>query len=61
MAHAIMRHEFHHPIDALIRGYGDHAVSHNLLRRHQRGSLVVARKCVNNFTFGNETKNCLPE
>src|SRR5262249_5921137 len=23
-------------------------------------SLAVARKCVNDFTFGNETKNCLP-
>src|SRR5215831_7628425 len=41
-------------------GHGDHAVSHDFLHRHRSGSLAVARKCVNDFTFGNETKNCLP-
>src|SRR6516164_6422974 len=60
MSHAMMRHEFHHPIDALLRGYRDHAVSHDLLHRHRRGGLAVTRECVNDFTFGNETKNCLP-
>jgi len=35
------------------------AVSHDFLHRHRRDSLAIARKRVNNFTFGNDTKNYL--
>src|SRR5262249_11454265 len=38
---------------------GDHAVSHDFLHRHRSGTRAVARKCVNDFTFGNKTENCL--
>ena len=31
VAHAMMRHEFHHPTDTLLRGNGGHAVSHDFL------------------------------
>jgi hypothetical protein len=60
VAHAMARHQLHHATDTVVRGYGDHALSHDFLHRHRRGSLAVARKCVNDFTLGNETKNCLP-
>src|SRR6516162_7933967 len=60
VAHAMARHQLHHATDTLVRGHGDHAVSHDFLHRHRSGSLAVARKCVNDFTFGHETENCLP-
>src|SRR5262245_51304293 len=60
VAHAMTCHQLHHATDTLVRGHGDHAVSHDFLHRHRRGSLAVVRKCVNYFTFGNETKNRLP-
>jgi len=60
VAHAMARHKVHHATDTLVRGYGDHAISHDFLHRHRRDSLAVARKRVNNFTFGDDTKNCLP-
>src|SRR5262249_20880126 len=53
-------HQLHHATDTLVRGHGDDAVSHDFLHRHRSGTLAVARKCVNDFTFGNKTENCLP-
>jgi hypothetical protein len=32
---------------------------HDFLHRHRPGRLAIARKCMNDFTFGNETKNCV--
>jgi hypothetical protein len=60
VAHAMARHELHHVIDTLVGGHGDHAVSHDFLHKHRRGTLAVARKCMDDFPFGDETKNCLP-
>src|ERR1700747_371345 len=56
----MVRHQLHHVIDALVRGYGGHTVLHDFLHRHRHGCLAIARKCMNDFTFGNETKNCVP-
>src|SRR6516225_3712018 len=58
--HAMARHQLHHATDTLIGGHGDHAISHDFLDTHRQGSFAVAGKCVNDFTLGNETKNCLP-
>src|SRR5215831_20390693 len=49
--HAMAGHQLHHATDTLVRGHGGDAVSHDFLHRHRCGSLAVARKCVNNFTF----------
>src|SRR3954449_392625 len=59
VAHAMVRHQVHHAIDTLVRGHGGHAVLHDFLHRHRPGCLTIARKCMNDFTFGNETKNCV--
>src|SRR6476659_10720797 len=59
VAHALVRHQVDHAIDTLVRGHGGHTVSHDFLHRHRRGCLAMARKCMNDFTFGNETKNCV--
>src|SRR3954451_11740415 len=55
----MVRHKVHHAIDTLVRGHGGHAVLHDFLHRHRPGCLAIARKCMNDFTFGNETKNCV--
>src|SRR6516165_9264675 len=60
VSYAVARHQLHHVTDTLVRRHGDHAVSHDFLHRHQSGSLAVARKSVNDFTFGNKTENSLP-
>ena len=44
----------------LSSGESGRTVLHDFLQRHRRGCLAKARKCVNDFTFGNETKNCFP-
>src|SRR6266480_5253829 len=59
MTHAMVRHMVHHPIDTLVRGHGGHTVLHDFLHRHRPGCLAIARKCMNDFTFGNETENCV--
>src|SRR5262245_9558847 len=56
----MVRHQVHHAIDTFIRGHGGHAVSHDFLHRHRPDCLAVASKCVNDFTFGDETKNFIP-
>src|SRR6478736_653543 len=60
VAHAMVRHQVHHAIDTLVRGHGGRTVLHDFLHRHRSGCLAIARKCMNDFTFGNETKNCVP-
>src|SRR5258707_9057182 len=60
VAHAMVRHQVHHAIDTLVRGHGGHTVSNDFIHRHRPGCLAIARKCMNDFTFGNETKNCVP-
>src|SRR6516165_4774372 len=56
----MVRHQVHHAIDTLVRRNSGRTVLHDFLHRHRRGCLAKARKCVNDFTFGNETKNCFP-
>src|SRR6266849_6322339 len=53
----MVRHQVHHAIDTLVRGHGGHTALHDFLHRHRPGCLAMARKCMNDFTFGNETKN----
>src|SRR5437660_787781 len=60
VAHAMVRHQVHRAIDGVVRGHGDHAMVHNVLHLHRPGCLAVARKCVNNFTFGHQTENGVP-
>src|SRR5258706_10261681 len=55
----MVRHQVHHAIDTLVRGHGGHTVLHDFLHRHRPGCLAIARKCMNDFTFGNEPKNCV--
>src|SRR6266403_5834980 len=55
----MVRHQVHHAIDTLVRRHGGHTVLHDFLHRHRPGCLAIARKCMNDFTFGNETKNCV--
>src|ERR1700733_4131722 len=55
----MVRHQVHHAIDTLVRGHSGHTVLHNFLHRHRPDCLAIARKCMNDFTFGNETKNCV--
>src|SRR5262249_44792996 len=38
-------------------GYGGHTVLHDVLHGHRSGRLAISRKCMNDFTLGNETKN----
>src|SRR5258705_7991734 len=59
VAHAMVRHQVHHAIDTLVRGHGGHTVLHDFLHRHRPGCVAIARKCMNDFAFGNETKNCV--
>src|SRR4029077_19468492 len=59
VAHAVPGHQVHHVRDSFGWGYGDHAMSHDFAHRHRCGSLAVARNRVNDFSFGNETKNCV--
>src|SRR6476661_8061049 len=59
VAHAMAGHQAHHVRDSVGRGDGDHAVSHDLAYRHRNSSLTITSNCVNNFTFGNETNNCV--
>src|SRR6266404_483612 len=56
----MVRHQVHHAIDTIVRGHGGHTVLHDFLHRHRPGCLAIARKCMNDFTFGNETKNFVP-
>src|SRR6266436_1615774 len=56
----MVRHQAHHALDTLVRGHGGHTVLHDFLHRHRPGCLAIARKCINDFAFGNETKNCVP-
>src|SRR5262249_21392693 len=51
--------QVHHAIDTLVRGHGGHTVLHDLLHKHRPGCLAIARKCVNDLAFGNETENCV--
>src|SRR5580700_8533080 len=53
------RHQVHHAIDTLVRGHSGHTVLHDFLHSHRPGCLAIARKCMNDFTFGNEAKNCV--
>src|SRR6185436_13588411 len=55
----MVRHQVHHAIDTLVRRHGGHTVLHDFLHRHRPGFLAVARKCMNDLTFGNETNNCV--
>src|SRR4029453_3364890 len=55
----MVRHQVYHGNDPLVRGHGGHTVLHDFLHRHRPGCLAIARKCMNHFTFGNETKNCV--
>src|SRR2546423_8619825 len=55
----MMRHQVHHAIDTLVRRHGGHTVLHDFLHSHRPGCLAIARKCMNDFTFGNETWNCV--
>src|SRR6185312_17543781 len=55
----MVRHQVHHAIDTLVRGHGGHTVLHYFLHKHRPGCLAIARKCMNDFAFGNETKNCV--
>src|SRR3954447_5390486 len=55
----MVRHQAHHAIDTLVWGHGGHTVLHDFLHSHRPGCLAKARKCMNDFTFGNETKNCV--
>src|SRR6202171_5236997 len=59
VAHAMAGHQAHHVRDSVGRGDGDHAVSHDFAHRHRNSSLTITSNCVNNFTFGNETNNCV--
>src|SRR6476660_8087169 len=52
-------HQAHHVRDSVGRGDGDHAVSHDVAHRHRNSSLTITSNCVNNFTFGNETNDCV--
>src|SRR5271169_513401 len=55
----MVRHQVHHAIDTLVRGHGGHTALHDFLHGHRPGCLAIARKYMNDFTFGNETKNCV--
>src|SRR5262245_50271226 len=55
----MVRHQVHHAIDTFVRGHSGHAVSHDFLHRHRPDCLAVASKCVNDFTFGDETNYCV--
>src|SRR5258705_12451312 len=59
VARAMAGHQAHHVRDSVGRGDGDHAVSHDFAHRHRNSSLTITSNCVNNFTFGNETNNCV--
>src|SRR3954447_24822585 len=52
-------HQVHHAIDTVVRGHGGHAVCHDVLHRLRSSRLAEARKCMNDFTFGNEAQNCV--
>src|SRR6516225_3423465 len=55
----MVRHQVHHAIDTLVRRHGGHTALHDFLYKHRPGLLAIARKCMNYFAFGNETKNCV--
>src|ERR1700733_11193965 len=55
----MVRHQLHHAIDTLVRGYGGHTVLHDFLHGHRPDCLAMAGKRMNDFTFGNETENCI--
>src|SRR3981189_2500413 len=59
VARAMAGSPAHHVRDSVGRGDGDHAVSHDFAHRHRNSSLTITSNCVNNFTFGNETNNCV--
>jgi len=44
----------------LSSGDGGRTVLHDFLHSHRPGCLAIARECMNDFTFGNETKNRVP-
>src|SRR6476660_1809562 len=52
-------HQVHHAIDALVRGHSGYTVLHDFRDEHRPGCLAMAGKRMNDFTFGNETNNCV--
>src|SRR5258707_11110785 len=56
----MVRHQVHHATDTLVRRHGGETVLHDFLHGHRPGCLAIAKKCMNDFSFGNETKNCVP-
>ena len=59
VARAVPGHQVHHVRNGFGRGYGDHAMSHDFAHGHRCGRLAVAGNRKNDFTFRNETKNCV--
>ena len=59
MAHPMTGHQAHHVGNGFGRGNGDHAASHDLAHGYRCHGLAIARNRMNDFTFGNETENCV--